>query len=135
MIAKQQERWRRILVVIYLITALSACDDPSQATLPNGTYVTSSKEEAITVDGRKIIFRVFVDDARTQLSNRSSEFDVWPEGKIVPHPLASQEMLTGIGKFDWRWDGSAIAQSDPRRPDRPAAIFRHQDQPAVADPH
>jgi hypothetical protein len=130
---KQREMRWRVLAAIIFVTALSACADPSQAVVSDGTYETSSKEEAITVDGRKITFRVFVDDARTQLSNRSSEFDVWPDGKLVPHPLASQEMLTGIGKFEWRWDGRVIVQTDPRRPDRPATTFRRADQPAEAD--
>jgi hypothetical protein len=125
-------RWRVLAAIIFVI-ALSACEEPSQPVVPDGTYETSSKDEAITVDGRKITFRVFLDDARAQLSNRSLEFDVWPEGKIVPHPLASQEMLTGIGKFEWHWDGRAIVQSDPRRPDRPAATFRREDQSAEAD--
>lgn len=133
MIAKQQQRWRRVLAVIFLVATSSACEETPQPPVPNGTYVTSSKEEAITVDGRKINFRVFVDDGQTQLSNRSSDFDVWPDGKIVPHPLASQEMLIGIGKFDWRWDGSAIVQSDPRRPDRAATVFRRQDQSSEVD--
>jgi hypothetical protein len=130
---KQRERWWRVLVAIIFVAALAACEDPPQTIVPDGTYETSSKEEAVTIEGGKITFRVFVDDARTQLSNRSSEFDVWPEGKIVPHPLASQEMLTGIGKFEWRWDGSAIVQSDPRRPDRPATIFRREGQTTGAD--
>ena len=105
---------------------MQSCKEPPQPNVPNGTYVTSSKEESVIVQGRKITFRVFVDDARTKLSDRTTEFYLWPEGTLVPYTLASQEMLTGIGKFDWSWDGIAIRQSDPRRPDRAVTIFERQ---------
>lgn len=122
-----EKRMKSLILFILLHLALVACSGSGIA-LPSGTYVASATKETITIDEAKIHFKVFVDDGHTQLIDRSCEFSVWPDGRIQPHPLASQEVLTGIGKFYWRWDGQAIVQSDPRAPARPARIFKLQEE-------
>jgi hypothetical protein len=114
-----------LFTLIPLFVTLSACGN-SAPMIPNGAYMTADMKEAITVEGPRIHFKVIAGEDGTRMIDRSCEYSVWPDGRLQPLPLSSQEVLTGIGKFDWRWDGLAIVQSDPRAPDRPAKVFEYR---------
>ena len=123
-----------LVTLISLLVTLSACGN-SEPVIPNGTYMTSDMKETITVDGANIRFRVLAGEDRTKMIDRSCEYSVWPDGRLQPHPLASQEVLTGIGKFDWRWDGQAIVQSDPRTPARSTKVFELRKNTSHSEEH
>lgn len=123
MTTRRNRAWMETLVaLIPLLITLAACGNSGPA-IPDGAYMTADMEEAITVEGPDIHFKVLAGEDGARTIDRSCQYSVWPDGRLQPHPLASQEVLTGIGKFNWRWDGEAIVQSDPRYPDRPPKVF------------
>jgi hypothetical protein len=58
--------------------------------------------------------------------DRTYKYEVWPNGRVQPFPMASEEAVSGIGKFDWQWDGSQITQTDPRNGSLPPKVFRRE---------
>jgi hypothetical protein len=113
-----------LLCALTLIVFLVACrDEPLR--IPEGTYVSESGAETIEVSKIHIRFRIMPDQQEsTGLVDRTYQYEVLPDGILQPYPMASAEMLTGIGKFECRWNGEQITQMDRRNRGSREKLYR-----------
>lgn len=103
---------------------LCACRD-DQVRIPEGTYVSVSGAETIEVGKSDIRFRIVLDEQGTGgIVDRTYQYEVQPNGRLQPYPMTSTEVMTGIGRFDWHWDGEQITQVDARKGSAHANVFR-----------
>lgn len=114
---------------LLLSVLLCACRE-EQARIPEGTYVSVSGAETIEVGKSDIRFRIMIDERGIgSIVDRTYQYEVLPNGRLQPYPMASTEVLTGVGRFDWHWDGEQITQLDARKGGANAKIYRRPVSP------
>jgi hypothetical protein len=105
---------------LLLAPLLCACGPP-KVDIPQGTYGSASGEETIEVSESQMRFRIALNGQRI---DRTLTYQVWPDNRIQVYPMASQELVTGIGTFEWHWDGEQITQTTLRDEGVPPKLFR-----------
>lgn len=97
-------------------------------TMSNGTYLDPSGDQKITVRGYRIHFLIALEKGRPDRRlDREYDYSLLPDGRIQPRPLVSSDVVSGIAKFDWHWDGKVISQSDPAT--KEVTIFNARPEP------
>jgi len=101
-----------------------------QVRIPEGTYISESRAETIQVVNSTIRFRIMLEEQRpSRIVDRTYQYEVLPNGRLQPHPMTSEEVMTGIGRFDWHWDGEQITQVDVRKGGALAKVYRRSVSP------
>jgi hypothetical protein len=99
-----------------------------ERTISNGTYLDPSGEQKIIVRDSRIHFLIALEKGRADRRlDREYDYSVDPDGRIQPRPLVSSDAVLGVAKFDWRWDGKVISQSDPAT--KEVTIFNARPKP------
>jgi hypothetical protein len=106
-----------LLVIGLALVVLKTAFTPENQRLPGGTYQDASGMQRIIVRGEAIDFRL-LSGLRTNVYFKSyPKHEVWGNGRIQPSPMASSDFEAGIGRYDWRWDGTGIVQKDSQSGD------------------
>lgn len=104
----------------------AACHASDEHPIVNGTYAVTNPDpgsvDTITVDNPTICFRLHWREG--EVLEKTYEYSVSPDGRIMPGPMRSAEYEPGILKWDWYWDGEAIVQTDPKSKASPRSFSR-----------
>lgn len=60
----------------------------------------------------KIHFHIRLDESSRFYDRAFDIYDVHPDGVLYAYPISTGEYASGIGKFDWYWDGEKIIQKN-----------------------
>lgn len=89
--------------------------------ISEGVYRSGGRDESLTVGSSEIRFQIRRGDPQeTERLDQTYQYTVRPDGEVIAFPQRSVEMLTGVARFDWYWDGKSIQQKDikNRLPDK-----------------
>jgi len=89
----------------------SACAAPHHP-IPVGTYVSDKTPgDQVSVLATQIRFHVKVND---RFVDHVYDYTVESDGRIHLSPQVSSDILLGVPKYQWSWDGKAILQREPK---------------------
>lgn len=99
-----------VLLAAFITCSLTNCAPDEYRPIPVGVY-SHGKDygEKIFVSQTEITFYIKIDNYIIQ---RKLNYSVLPDGTINLYTMASSELLTGIGRYEWYWDGKNIIQRD-----------------------
>jgi hypothetical protein len=83
----------------YLLLALLLCGcREQQFRIPEGTYTPTSGSETIEVSKSEIRFKIMLDGGGSSaVVDRTYQYEVLPNGRLQPYPMASAKIMTGVG--------------------------------------
>ncbi len=116
MIRKHLLMSMKTVMTILLMPAVCflACSCAATRAIPDGVYISTN--EQVLIQSEKATLKVYVEPgATTEMVHREFDYFVDEEGWITWMTMTSNETLTGVGRYDWRWNGEdKILKSDSR---------------------
>ena len=113
----------RICITLFCLVLASCIAE--QKPMIDGKYIDPSGEQTITVRGLRIHFKIALEKGhRGRYVDHEYDYSILPDGRIQPKPLVSTDVVSGVAKFDWFWNGTVITRTDPTT--KEALIFRTQ---------
>ena len=96
--------------------------------IPDGVYLSDSGDERITIEGKRIRFRLHdAEPARREFIELEYDYAVYSDGRVQPHPMSSADALGGpAGRYEWSWDGTVISRRDARDVEPKVTFARQQ---------
>ena len=99
-----------VLAIVFAIS--SAGYAAAQQPIPAGTYISEKAPgEQISVHGTQMKFHIRVND---RIVDHTYDYSVVSDGSIHLSPQVSSEILLGVPRYRWLWDGKAIFQHEPK---------------------
>lgn len=94
-----------------LVHTASGCAATAPHSIPIGIYGSDTRGEEISVSPEEIKFHLKVDE---RFVDHTYDYTVQANGRIYLSPQVSSDILLGVPKYQWFWDGKAIIQKQPK---------------------
>ncbi len=114
-----KRKFTTLMTGMFLLVFMSVGCAEDKHPIIQGTYLSPSGDESVSVSGTEIHFHIRGGGLRRDriLDHTYPQYSVWNDGSINPSPMTSDDAGGGIGWFEWIWDGEKILQKNPRTSD------------------
>ncbi len=99
-----------IIFLVGLVFILGCKPNVGLVRLKEGRYESITGGNLV-VDSDKIWFYLKGNNGEIIL-NKKYKYQVYTDGRIVPHTMSSSEYIQGIGQFNWYLEGGKVIQKD-----------------------
>jgi hypothetical protein len=110
-----------VTACLVLFGTVSCASNTEVKKITDGVYRDPSKMEMVAIRGREIEFQIHVNDGQREQAVHKvyPNYTLLINGKFWPAatasvPIRSADVLLGVGRFEWFWDGDKITRRHPK---------------------